>query len=69
MGHEHLCFMSNALKMCDLWNIFGEWFIASLPQLKKKKKVFSSVVETEVIKHYFYILKMLKDVKIKCGTI
>ena len=68
MGHEHLCFMSNALKMCDLWNIFGEWFIASLPQLKKKK-VFSSVVETEVIKHYFYILKMLKDVKIKCGTI
>ena len=68
MGHEHSCFIGNALKMCDLWKIFGEWFIDSMPQLKKKK-VFSSVVETEVIKHYFYILKMLKDVKIKCGPI
>ena len=67
MGHEHSCFIGNALKMCDLWKIFGEWFIASLPV--KKKKFFSSVVETEVIKHYFYILKMLKDVKIKCGAI
>ena len=36
MGHEHSCFIGNALKMCDLWKIFGEWFIASLPVKKKK---------------------------------